>query len=160
MKRLRDGLYVIEPERYAERRGAEWFVTDEEEQIVSGPYASLERLEEARIFAEHDFFDSPPPGKRMLGDDLVTLRQAAKHLPVTHQALYARRRTGGLPAPAVVQEQPSGRTMEFYNLSELAALFEGKTLVERVTEGNRRSWERLSDAERAERIAKIQKGRS
>lgn len=148
MRRLRDGLYVIAPQLFAERRGESWFVTGEEDEVIDGPFPTLEALEAAQRGEVTDD-----------GDRLVSLREAAKSLPVTHQALYSRRRTGGLPAPRTTHVQHGGREVELYSFAELAALFEGKTWHERVTEGSQRSWDRLTPAQRAERAAKIRKGR-
>lgn len=152
MKQITADLYLIEPELYAERRGAEWFTSNEQSEILSGPFATLAALEAERTGTPLvvESFATPPavdPG------DLMTLRQAAKRLPVSSQALYARRAKGGLPEPRQTVPSLTARSgrVDLYSLADLAPLFEG-THAERTSAGARRGWAKLSPEERAARV--------
>lgn len=122
MKQINADFYVIEPELYAERRPGGWLITDEQAKVVAGPFASLELLEasltDARVPEEAKTFEGeaiPAPKP----EDLVTLREAATFLPVTRQALEARKRRGTLKVSPVVV----GRSTELYSLKQLKEAF-------------------------------------
>lgn len=124
MKKINETFYEIEPELYAERRGARWFITDEQEEVQAGPFASLEVLQKSLKPGAQEIaswqggverVEIVPPGVPDDPDDLVTLTEGAKHLPVTPQALYAALKRGTLPVEPVVR----GRTITLYSLREL-----------------------------------------
>lgn len=127
MKKLTDDLHLIEEGLYAERRGAQWFVSNEESEILAGPYASLEMLEKARQPGAIEFsswqggierVEIVPPGLAVAeydAADLVTLREAAEHLPITHQALFAARSRGTLKVEPLIE----ARSTTLYSLRAL-----------------------------------------
>lgn len=124
MRKLNETFYEIREGEYAEFRDGAWFVTNEAAETLAGPFPSLERLE-AHLAAN--------------SDDLMSLRQASKHLPVSYQALYAARGRGTLPAPRRVdasEATPNGR-VELYSLAELRERYEGQTVSERISAGMR-----------------------
>lgn len=112
MKKLTDDLYLIEKGLYAERRGIEWFTSDEQSKILAGPFASLVDL-------QRDPLATPPETTAAVVDhdssDLVTLREAGQHLPISHQALFAARRRGTLKVQPVIE----ARTTTLYSLKAL-----------------------------------------
>lgn len=126
MKKLNENLYEIATGLYADRRSdGQWYVTDEDEEIQGGPFASLEAL--AAGWA-------PPPALSPVmnttgepevvvtqeqAEDLVTLREAAAHLPITRQGLEYRRKKGILGVDPVV----TGRSTELYSLKALKAVY-------------------------------------
>lgn len=128
MKKLTEDLWLIEEGLYAEQRGTQWFVSDEQSEILAGPFDSLESLEASRIEQTLDALDVDTAQVQKLSNgavavsldsldstDLVTLREAAEHLPRTHQALYAAQRRGTLKVDPIVE----GRTMKLYSLKAL-----------------------------------------
>lgn len=166
MKKISDSLYVVVPGTYVDRRSDGWHVSNEESESLAGPFDSPEG---ARDHYEGEASEQgaaqvrtspstlgPPTVVTPPLPELVTLRQAAHRLPVTHQALYALRGRGNLPAPVRTEPSRSTRSgeIELYRFSELAALYEGKTKSERIGEGARRGWSKLTPEQRAERVAK------
>lgn len=131
MKRLSHDLYVVTPGTYVDRRAGAWYVSDENSKILAGPFDSpeaardhVEGEEAATAEADLDALDPATavvlkpgdPGFVVFQeDDLVTLREAAGFLPVTRQALEARKRRGTLGVSPVV----AGRTVELYSLKAL-----------------------------------------
>lgn len=126
MKKLTDDLHLIEEGLYAERRGAQWFVSNEQSEILAGPYASLDLLEKARQPGAVEIsswqggverVEVIPPGLAVGDDptDLVTLREAAEHLPITHQALFAARSRGTLKVEPLIE----ARSTTLYSLRAL-----------------------------------------
>lgn len=176
MKQLTPDLYVIEPGIYAERRGEQWFVSNEDSAVLAGPFDTVEAARDhqedragERVEAELDALDPDAVVVLKPGDpgfvefdprDLMTLRQAAKHLPVSSQALYAARARGALPEPRRVIATPATKSgqVSLYSLADLAAIYEAKTVAERISEGARRGWAKLTPEERAARVARIQEG--
>lgn len=138
MKKISERLYVIEDGVYADRLpDGRWRISDEQERLIAGPFDSLEALQGHRaaetIEADLDAADPDimSPGDLFEADDvrdgtietadLVTLSEAAKFLPVTHQTLHTAKRRGTLyVAPRVV-----GRTTVLYSLEELKARYPG-----------------------------------
>lgn len=127
MQKLNETLYLIEPGLYAELlTDGTWVVSDETSTPVAGPFATLAELEASLLDAGGDV----PPGLATVtnttavpepvvtlseADDLVTLTEAAGHLPVTRQALYAAAKRGTLPVDPVVV----GRQTKLYSLKAL-----------------------------------------
>ena len=116
MKHLTDDLYEISAGVYAERRGKTWVISDEASEVLDGPFSSLEALN-AKINGE------PMPAEA-LGEldstDLVTLREAADHLPMTHQALFAARSRGTLKVDPVI----TARSTTLYSLRALKEAYD------------------------------------
>jgi hypothetical protein len=129
MKKITESFYEIEPELYAEWREGGWVITDEKAAVVAGPFATLELLDASLKPGAEEVKTSQgetvrvvinPPGVTDRGPaDLVTLREAAGFLPVTRQALEARKRRGTLKVSPVVV----GRSTELYSLRELKEAF-------------------------------------
>lgn len=129
MKKLTEDLYLIEPELYAELRGTQWFVSNEQSEILAGPYASLELLQKARQPGAVELktmangnetvrVEIVPPGvslEDLDSTDLVTLSEAADYLPRTRQALTSARRRGTLKVEPVLE----ARTTKLYSLKAL-----------------------------------------
>lgn len=125
MKKLTDDLWLIEEGLYAERRGEQWFVSDEQSEILAGPYRSLELLEKARHRGAVEVGSwqggvervniAPPGVEDYDSTDLVTLREAGEHLPISHQALFAARRRGTLKVEPLI----TARTTTLYSLKAL-----------------------------------------
>lgn len=122
MKKLNEALYELEAGVYAEQRSdRQWYITDEQEEILSGPFATLEALDTWRgrddvdpdaTTLEEDLAAAP-------AEDLVTLREAAPHLGITRQGLEYRRKKGILGVDPVV----TGRSTELYSLKALKAVY-------------------------------------
>jgi len=110
MKYLTDDLYEISAGLYAERRGKTWVISDEKSEVLDGPFSSLEALT-AKINGE----PMPAGLEELDSTDLVTLREAADHLPMTHQALFAARSRGTLKVEPVV----TARSTTLYSLKAL-----------------------------------------
>lgn len=132
MKKLNEDIYLIEPGLFAERRGQSWYVSDEDSNVLAGPFATLEALE-ARDAA-------PAPAPEPESTDLVTLRQASEHLPVSYQSLYAARGKGLLPEPVreVQAAWVKGGIMRLYSLAELKAVYASTTPEQRHAAGMER----------------------
>lgn len=155
MRELSPNLWEIEEGIYAERRGDEWFTSNEKNEILAGPFASPDAAR-----ADHEGGTVTAANVQTFEgladiDDLMTLRQASLRLPVTYQALYAARRRGTLPEPRRVVESFATKTgqVELYSLAELAERYEGKTRSERIGEGARRGWAKLTPEQRRDRAA-------
>jgi hypothetical protein len=149
VKKINEGFYELAPGLYAEQRDAKWWVTDEKEQVQAGPFDSLEDLASSRVEADLDALDLSTVKVARPGDpdfvdfpsalttvtnrtdrpevvvnqavaaDLVTLREAAAHLPITRQGLEYHRNRGTLPVSPVV----TGRSVELYSLKALKEAF-------------------------------------
>lgn len=128
MKKLTEDLWLIETGLYAEQRGTQWFVSDEQSAILSGPFGSLEDLQASRIEQVLDDLDVETAQVQKLPDgsvavsldaldstDLVTLSEAADYLPRTRQALTSARRRGTLKVEPVLE----ARTTKLYSLKAL-----------------------------------------
>ena len=115
MKKLTEDLWLIEEGLYAELRGEQWFVSDEQSAILAGPFGSLKELDQWRTPGAAPVEEFASPLADLDSTDLVTLREAAEHLPRTHQALYAAQRRGTLKVEPVI----AARTTKLYSLRAL-----------------------------------------
>ncbi len=124
MKKLNETLYLIEPGMYAEQRGEQWLITDEQEKVQAGPFVSLQVLEDSLKPGAEELRSFggdvvrvvvTPPGLGADPNDLVTLTEAATHLPITRQALYAAAKRGTLSVEPLVV----GRQTKLYSLRAL-----------------------------------------
>lgn len=131
MKKLKDTLYKIEEGLYAEQRAdGKWVISDEKYEVHGGPFDTLEELEASRMDNGEDQGPAEPPPvapaeppytPQDIADmtDLVTLREAAEHLPLTRQALEKRKSRGTLPVSPII----TGRSVELYSLKALREAF-------------------------------------
>jgi hypothetical protein len=119
MRKITDDLWKVDDELglYAERKAGLWFLSDESETQLDGPFDTLEALEASRG-GEPEPQPVPEPGGPLESydsTDLVTLREAAEFLPITRQALQYHRRRGSLKVEPLV----TARSIELYSLAAL-----------------------------------------
>jgi hypothetical protein len=119
MRKITDDLWKVDDELglYAERKAGLWFLSDESETQLDGPFDTLEALEASRS-GEPELQPAPEPGGPLESydsTDLVTLREAAEFLPITRQALQYHRRRGSLKVEPLV----TARSIELYSLAAL-----------------------------------------
>ena len=105
MKKLNETLYEIATGLYADRRSdGQWYVTDEQEEILDGPFASIEAVAASRVEAQLDALD--PETVTMLKPGDPGWVEFKFDQPVTiPPGLHEVTNTTGEPIPVVTPEQ-------------------------------------------------------